>query len=138
VTRHSLLDTDHESTRTASERDTTETPTTTADDTSTTETPTMTADDTSTTETPTMTADDTSTTEAQTRTRTAGTAATMGEVDQTHPDTNETFGFTVYGRGVATDGGGDTEEESMEDVDHESDTGGSNRTFERGKDGGDE
>jgi len=62
----------------------------------------------------------------------------MSEVDQTHPDTNETFGFTVYGRGIAADGGHEHEEESMEDVDHESDTGGADRTFERGKDSGDE
>jgi len=84
-----------------------------------------------------MTANTTPTTNAA-QTRTDTRPATMSDVDQTHPDTNETFGVTVYGRGVAADGGREQEEESMEDVDHESDTGGSNRTFERGKDSGDE
>jgi hypothetical protein len=82
-----------------------------------------------------MTANDTTTTAAQTETT---RTATMGEVDQTHPDTNQPFGFAVYGRGVAADGGREQDEESMEDVDHESDTGGSDRTFERGKEPGDE
>jgi hypothetical protein len=85
-----------------------------------------------------MTADDT-TTEARTRAETTRPAATtMAGVDQTHPDTNQAFGFAVYGRGVVADGGRDQDEESMEDVDHESDTEGGNRTFERGKDTGDE
>jgi hypothetical protein len=85
-----------------------------------------------------MTTNNTTTTEAQKRPDSTPPGATMGDVDQTHPDTNETFGFTVYGRGVVTDGGRDTEEESMKDVDHESDTGGADRTFERGRDNGDE
>jgi hypothetical protein len=129
MTRQTPFGTDHRSTRTRKASETaTETTTMTASET----------DTTTTTEGTTMTANDTTTAAGQTRADNTRPAATMGGVDQTHPDTNEAFGFTVYGRGVAADGGRDQEEESMEDVDHESDTGGSNRTFERGKDGGDE
>ena len=81
-----------------------------------------------------MTVHDTDTT-AETRVQ-EETRPAMSQVDQTHPDTNRSFGFAVYGR-VAADGGREQEAESMRDVDHESDTGGSNRTFERGT-GGDE
>ena len=66
------------------------------------------------------------------------TTGTMGEVDQTNPYTNRSFGFAVYGRGVAADGGRRQTEESMEDVDHESDVEGTDRSFERGTDDGDE
>jgi hypothetical protein len=100
--------------------------------------------DTTTPET-TMTADDTTRTESSTTATTAGGVWTrsvgdrstereiMSDVDQTHPDTNRTFGFRVYGRGVVTDGGHRQEKESMEDVDHESETDGANRTFDRGQ-----
>jgi hypothetical protein len=91
-----------------------------------------------TTEEHTMKTNNTPTTEVQQRTDRARPATTMGTVDQTHPDTNETFGFAVYGRGIVADGGRDTEEESMQDVDHESDTGGTDRIFQRGKDSADE
>jgi hypothetical protein len=84
----------------------------------------------------------TRTTATSTRTGEAGrerqSTATMGAVDQTNPYTNRSFGFAVYGRGVAADGGRRQAEESMEDVDHESDTDGTDRTFERGTDDSDE
>jgi len=93
--------------------------------------------DTTTPETTAMTADDTTTTARGVRTRSVGDRSTeretMSSVDQTHPDTNRAFGFAVYGRGVVADGGRRQEEESMEDVDHESGTDGANRTFDRGQ-----
>ncbi len=84
----------------------------------------------------------TRTTATSTRTGETGrerqSPATMGAVDQTNPYTNRSLGFAVYGRGVAADGGRRQSEESMEDVDHESDTDGTDRTFERGTDDSDE
>jgi hypothetical protein len=97
----------------------------------------MTADDTTTAESTTTTTES-NTTAGGVRTRSVGDRSTeretMSDVDQTHPDTNRPFGFAVYGRGVVADGGRRQEEESMEDVDHESETDGANRTFDRGKD----
>jgi hypothetical protein len=98
----------------------------------------MTADDTTRTESSTTITTESNTTAGGVRKRSVGDRAvrreTMSDVDQTHPDTNRTFGFTVYGRGVVTDGGHrQEEEESMEDVDHESETDGANRTFDRGQ-----
>jgi len=73
----------------------------------------------------------------------------MQDVDHTHPHTDEPFG-AAFRRGpdVAADGGErngsesadeqQPDEESMEDVDHESPTEGANRTFERGTEGRDE
>ena len=69
----------------------------------------------------------------------------MQDVDHTHPHTDEPFGGAFRrGPDVAADGGkraADAEErddETMEDVDHESPTEGANRTFERGTEGRDE
>lgn len=64
----------------------------------------------------------------------AAVGETMSEVDQTHPDTNRAFGFAVYGRGVVADGGRRQEEESIEDIDHESETDGASRRFSRRSD----
>jgi hypothetical protein len=68
----------------------------------------------------------------------------MEDVDHTHPHTDETFGQTqTFRRGavVAADGGRDEsadaeeDDETMEDVEHESPSEGANRTFERGTEG---
>ena len=66
------------------------------------------------------------------------TAETMGAVDQTNPYTNRSFGFAVYGRGVVTDGGRRQAEESMDDVDHESEVKRTDPIFGRGTETGDE
>ncbi|MBX0323543.1 hypothetical protein EGH21_10930 [Halomicroarcula sp. F13] len=71
---------------------------------------------------------------------------TMGDVDHTHPHTNDTFG-TAFKRGpaVAADGGArdarddaEDDEETMEDVDHEAPGEGVSRAYERGTEGRDE
>ncbi|MBX0294427.1 hypothetical protein [Haloarcula nitratireducens] len=70
---------------------------------------------------------------------------TMGDVDHTHPHTNETFGAAFKrGPAVAADGGerdaeDETEaEETMADVDHEAPGEGVTRAYERGTEGRDE
>jgi hypothetical protein len=66
----------------------------------------------------------------------------MGEIDHTNPYTDEPF-VRTYRRGqvVAADGGerdaADPQEETMEDVAHDSPNEGANRTFERGNEGRD-
>ncbi|MBV0922698.1 hypothetical protein KTS45_00655 [Halomicroarcula limicola] len=75
--------------------------------------------------------------------------STMGDVDHTHPHTNETFGAAFQrGPAVAADGGersgerdaeDETEaEETMSDVDHEAPGEGVTRAYERGTEGRDE
>jgi len=65
----------------------------------------------------------------------------MEDVDHTNPHTDESFGQTqTFRRGtvVAADGGDPDPEEdddTMEDVEHESPSEGANRTFERGTEG---
>ncbi|WP_276272108.1 hypothetical protein [Haloarcula litorea] len=69
------------------------------------------------------------------------TRETMGEVDHTHPHTNDTFGNPFQrGPAVAADGGEAEEptDETMEDVDHESPGEGVDRAYERGTEGRDE
>ncbi|MEF8781681.1 MAG: hypothetical protein V5A39_01660 [Haloarculaceae archaeon] len=69
----------------------------------------------------------------------------MGDIDHTNPYTDDPF-VQTYRRGqiVAADGGerDATEDEEdpdkMEDVPHTSPNDGTNRTFERGKEGRDE
>ncbi len=58
----------------------------------------------------------------------------MKDVDQTHPNTNDTFGMAVYGPAPVADGGYErsTDEQTMEDVEHESPAKGAVRSFERG------
>ncbi|QIO23259.1 hypothetical protein [Haloarcula sp. JP-L23] len=73
---------------------------------------------------------------------------TMGDVDHTHPHTNETFGAAFKrGPAVAADGGerdseadaeGNRTAETMEDVDHEAPGEGVARAYERGTEGRDE
>jgi hypothetical protein len=65
----------------------------------------------------------------------------MGDIDHTHPHTNEPFG-EMHNRGavVAADGGAadadaDGGAERMEDVHHEPPAEGANRAFERGTEG---
>jgi len=66
---------------------------------------------------------------------------TMGDVDHTHPHTNDTFG-DAFARGpaVAADGGSPENEASsrtMADVDHDSADEGVDRAYERGTEGRD-
>ena len=56
----------------------------------------------------------------------------MKDVDQTHPETNRTFGFAVYTRGLAADGGRENPDEPMTAVDQDSPVAGTDRSFERG------
>ncbi|WP_233739925.1 hypothetical protein [Halovenus carboxidivorans] len=59
----------------------------------------------------------------------------MQDIDHTHPHTGTAFGRNYYDAGaVATDGGRETDEETMEDVDHEP-AEGATRAFERGTEG---
>ncbi|PSP95616.1 hypothetical protein BRC91_01690 [Halobacteriales archaeon QS_4_62_28] len=71
----------------------------------------------------------------------------MSDVDHTHPHTDEPFGAAFRrGPAVAADGGKrddgsqaendeQTNDETMEDVDHESPSEGADRAFERGTEG---
>ncbi|WP_336327675.1 hypothetical protein [Halovenus sp. HT40] len=60
----------------------------------------------------------------------------MQDIDHTHPNTGTAFGQNYYDSGtVATDGGRDEDEETMEDVDHEPPSEGATRSFERGTEG---
>ncbi|WP_135303114.1 hypothetical protein [Haloarcula amylovorans] len=78
---------------------------------------------------------------------TADDGSTMGDVDHTHPHTNETFGAAFKrGPAVAADGGErssehdaeDEADETMADVDHEAPGEGVTRAYERGTEGRDE
>jgi len=57
----------------------------------------------------------------------------MGNVDQTHPHTNEPFGQSFHGPWPVTDGGRETRTaQTMTDIAHEAPTDGAGRTFQRG------
>ena len=67
----------------------------------------------------------------------------MGDIDHTNPYTDEPFVETFRrGQIVAADGGerdaAEEEDETMEDVAHDSPNEGTNRTFERGNEGKDD
>ena len=59
----------------------------------------------------------------------------MQDIDHTHPHTGTAFGRNYYDSGaVAADGGHETDDETMEDVDHDN-AEGAERAFERGTEG---
>jgi hypothetical protein len=67
----------------------------------------------------------------------------MQDVDHTHPHTGEAFGFRFQRGTVVADGGedqrGETDDETMADVTHDTEEdGATTRTFERGTEGREE
>ncbi|MEF8814127.1 MAG: hypothetical protein V5A55_09950 [Halovenus sp.] len=63
----------------------------------------------------------------------------MKDIDHTNPHTDEPFGPTYHNRrAVAADGGQDTRDEQMKDIEHEPPNDGPKRAFERGTEGRDE